>query len=280
MMKQTIPLVILVFVSILLIPTFCISFDINNAKYKRGTDFWTVDIPLLNYTSSYLIAFESLPTGWTMSGNSLLIPTAVTKYDGNYPLKVSVQGAAGILLRRTLLFKVSGSGLYLGDYPYDYTFQTAGSTLQSPSTLQGNFTGAYIQNGEGVTSLAINSSISGSLRTQYSNLPSDSDLDKIIDSADIVLITKTIQAVISSNLNCLAKMGYLSDFLGKINSYITIKGFRASDLLDIIKTANQTIITLQANINLYLGQIDGLKITSLKLQLNQALANLDAAYAL
>lgn len=64
------------------------------------------------------MVFESLPTGWKMSGNSLLIPNAVTKYDGNYPLKVSIQGANGVLLRRTLLFKISGSGLYLGDYPY------------------------------------------------------------------------------------------------------------------------------------------------------------------
>ncbi len=118
------------------------------------------------------------------------------------------------------------------------------------------------------------------MRTQYSNLPSDSDLDKIIDSADVVLITKTIQAVISSNLNCLARMGYLSDFLGKIESYITIKGFRASDLLDIIRTANQTIISLNGKVNEYLGQIDALKLTALKLQLNQALASLDAAYNL
>jgi len=128
-MKLSITLVFIIFVNLLLIPTFCINFDINNAKYKRGTDFWTVDIPLKDYDSSYLLAFESLPAGWTMSGNSLLIPTAVTKYDGNYPLKVSVQGAVGILLRRTLLFKISGSGLYLGDYPYEYNFQTVGSTL-------------------------------------------------------------------------------------------------------------------------------------------------------
>jgi hypothetical protein len=32
----------------------------------------------------------------------------------------------------------------------------------------------------------------------------------------------------------LAKLGYLSDFLGKIESYISIKGFRAKDLKTII----------------------------------------------
>jgi hypothetical protein len=117
-MKLPISLVLLIFVNVLLIPALCISFDINNAKYKRGTDFWTVDIPLKDHSSSYLLAFESLPAGWKMSGNSLLIPSAVTKFDGNYPLKISVQGAAGIILRRTMLFKISGSGLYLGDYPY------------------------------------------------------------------------------------------------------------------------------------------------------------------
>lgn len=66
-------------------------------------------------------------------------------------------------------------------------------------------------------------------------------MDKIIDAADIVQITKTIQSVISSNLNCLAKIGYLSDFLGKIESYISIKGFRADDLEDIIDLSEKEI---------------------------------------
>jgi len=73
-------------------------------------------------------------------------------------------------------------------------------------------------------------------------------LDKIIDTADIVLITKTIQSVIQSNLNCLAKMGYLSDFLGKIESYISIKGFRANDLKAIIEEAKKQIAFLQSKI--------------------------------
>jgi hypothetical protein len=51
-------------------------------------------------------------------------------------------------------------------------------------------------------------------------------------------------------------------------------------LLDIINTANKTIINLQSKINGYLGQINALQLSALQLQLNTALANLNAAYSL
>lgn len=46
-------------------------------------------------------------------------------------------------------------------------------------------------------------------------------------------------------------MGYLSDFLGKIESYISIKGFRAKDLKQIIDVAKAEIAKLQAKITDY-----------------------------
>lgn len=85
-----------------------------------------------------------MPTGWKSQGNSLAIPAAVTTYEGNYPLKVSVKTAAGVVLRRTLLFKFSGSGLFLGDYPYDYNFQSTSSSFSSSQSSSGT----YVKNSE------------------------------------------------------------------------------------------------------------------------------------
>jgi len=128
---------------IFVLPSLSIEFDVNNSKYKRGTDYWTVDVPVINISGAYSLSFENLPTGWKSVGNSLSIPSAVTTYEGNYPLKVSVKSAVGVVLRRTLLFKFSGSGLFLGDYPYDYNFQTTTSASSSSSS-----SGTYVKSSE------------------------------------------------------------------------------------------------------------------------------------
>jgi hypothetical protein len=260
-----------ILICIFVLPSMAIEFDVNSASYKRANDFWTVDIPVRNISLAYSISYENLPTGWKTQANSLLIPASVTKYEANYPLKVSVKSSAGIVLRRTLLFKLSGSGLFVGDYPYDYNFQ---STTSASSSVES--TGNYVKNSE---PLSTNITSTRTLRTEYNDLPSLTDLDKIIDTADIVLITKTIQSVISSNLNCLAKLGYLSDFLGKIESYVSIKGFRARDLNEIIENAKAEIIRLQGKVNDSQREIDGLGIPSLKTQLDRSLSSLDLAYA-
>lgn len=138
-------MLLVLLVCIIASPVMSIEFDIDNSKYKRGSDFWTVDIPVKDISGAYTISFESLPTGWKSQGNSLLIPSSVTTYEGDYPLKCSVRSSAGVVLRRTLLFKFSGSGLYLGDYPYDYNFQATTSGSQSGSTVS---TGTYVKNSE------------------------------------------------------------------------------------------------------------------------------------
>lgn len=129
-----------ILVCFLVMPSLSISFDIDNSKYKRGTDFWTVDIPVKDISGAYTISYESLPTGWKTVGNSLMIPSSVTTYEGDYPLKCSVRSLSGVVLRRTLLFKFSGSGLYLGDYPYDYNFQSTTSGSQVSTS-----TGTYVK---------------------------------------------------------------------------------------------------------------------------------------
>lgn len=211
-----------------------------------------------------------MPTGWKANERTLSIPASVTTYEGNYPLKVSVKTTAGVVLRRTLLFKFSGSGLFLGDYPYDFNFAAT-----SASSLSSSSSGTYVKNSEPLSTELVSTK---TLRTEYSALPTLADLDKVIDTADVVLITKTIQSVIQSNLNCLAKLGYLSDFLGKIESYIAIKGFRARDLRTIIDEAKAQISVLQGRITDSEKEINGLGIAALKIQLNKSLAKLQSAY--
>jgi predicted nucleic acid-binding Zn-ribbon protein len=38
-----------VLMALCLIPALAMEFDINNAKYRRGTEFWTVDIPITGF---------------------------------------------------------------------------------------------------------------------------------------------------------------------------------------------------------------------------------------
>lgn len=270
-----------VLMALCLIPALAMEFDINNAKYRRGTEFWTVDIPITGFSGEYTLSYENLPTGWSTSGKSLTIPSAVTKINADYPLRVNVRTSSETILSRTLLFKFSGSGLFLGDYPYDYTFNSnsrnSGSIHSSGSSFSSSSSsGSYVTTSEPLTTQVVSTRI---LRSEFDVLPSYSDLDKIIDAADVVLITKTIQSVIQSNLNCLAKIGYLSDFLGKIESYIVIKGFRAEDLAEIIAGARAEILRLEQRINEYQDDIAGLGIPALKIELSRSLARLEAAYA-
>ena len=161
----------------------------------------------------------------------------------------------------------------MGDYPYEYNFATTSGASSSSSSSSSS---TYVRNSEPLSTELVSTK---TLRSEYSALPSLGDLDKIIDTADIVLITKTIQSVIQSNLNCLAKLGYLSDFLGKIESYISIKGFRAKDLKTIIDEAKIQITTLQGRVTDSEKEINGLVIAALKIQLNKSLAKLQSAYS-
>lgn len=70
----------------------------------------------------------------------------------------------------------------------------------------------------------------------------------------------------------------MSDFLGKIESYIAIKGFRARDLKTIIDEAKAQIAVLQGRITDSEKEINGLGIAALKISLNRSLAKLQSAY--
>ncbi len=86
-------------------------------------------------------------------------------------------------------------------------------------------------------------------------MPSNYQLDQIINSADIVLITKTIQSIIASSLTCQSKVGYLSDFIGRIQSFIAIKSRRIDDIANIISAAKLAIDNYIIQINGYLANI-------------------------
>lgn len=75
-------------------------------------------------------------------------------------------------------------------------------------------------------------------------LPTRNQLDSLIDSGDIVSITQIVQQVIASTLTCTQKSSYLYDFLGNIQSYISIKGSQAGQLKNIITNSQAKIALL------------------------------------
>jgi hypothetical protein len=186
-----------------------VGFGLNQATYTKGPDYWDIFIPVNGYNSGkHDINIENLPSGWKSAGNILSILSSLVNSEITYPLKCIVNTNTGVILRRTILLKCSSNGIFLNDYPYDYNFNS-----QSSSSLSSS--GSYIKTSEKFSS-DYSSSSSSLLRKEFDSLPQYTDLDKLIENGDPVLIIKTIQSVMQSNLNCQAKLGYLSDFLGRI----------------------------------------------------------------
>lgn len=79
-------------------------------------------------------------------------------------------------------------------------------------------------------------------------MPSQKDLDEIIESGDAFAISKTIQLVITSELTCDQKIAYLSDFAGRIKSAIEIKTFALSQLKVVSEGAKTEITRLTEEI--------------------------------
>jgi hypothetical protein len=95
--------------------------DVNSATYKKVNDYWSVNVPCLGGVEPLRYSYESLPSGWGTDGNQIKIPGNMTKYSGNtYPVRTTISDRSGASLKRTFLIKISGSGLFVGDYDYDY----------------------------------------------------------------------------------------------------------------------------------------------------------------
>ena len=110
------------------------------------------------------------------------------------------------------------------------------------------------------------------------DLPTNSQLDAWINSADIVAIRQTIQKVIASTLTCTAKMQYLSDLLGRIETFIAIKKSQLQQHSQIFSSSSEQITSLRQQISTYTQNIINLNLPDLERQLQLALNQLQIAY--
>lgn len=62
------------------------------------------------------------------------------------------------------------------------------------------------------------------------SLPSSSQLDNFINSADIVSIKQLVQSVVTGGLSCAGKTQYLSDLLARMQTCIAIRSSQLSQL--------------------------------------------------
>jgi predicted nucleic acid-binding Zn-ribbon protein len=271
------------------------SFDLNSASYQSVSGFWDLFIPVTGGVNPLAYNYQSLPATWLQAGNNLEIPTAATSLGGTWAVKVIVSDALGNSLQRSLLIKISGGAIYIGDYPYSqvFTFTSSGAATVSPasSTLLTSSTSSSSTSSasNSASSSVVNSfgstpSTAGVISLQSAGtgsntaLPTDAQLDAIINSGDSVTITQTVQKVIASTLSCTQKTGYLDDFLGRIQSYIVIEQTQASQLANIITSSQKQISQLNDQINNYSNSITNLGIASLQGQLSSLLASLQTAY--
>ena len=214
-----------------------------------------------------------------------------------WALKCVVTDALGNRLQRSLVIKISNGGdPLIGDYPYDqtFTFSQDGAVLSIPtntaivtsSTHQKTTTStsSSSSNFDNGASFGSASSTTGAIALQASGtgvnvaLPTNAQLDVLINSGDVVKIRQTIQKVISSTLSCAAKGQYLSGFLGRIETFIAIKKSQVAGLTDILESTQAQIASLRAQIADFTQSIQDLNIPTLQAQLSSALDSLQAAY--
>lgn len=84
--------------------------------------------------------------------------------------------------------------------------------------------------------------------------------------------------MIISTLSCVSKSQYLNDLLGRIQTYIVIKGSQLSQLQGIMTTTKNQIDSLRIQIDNYTAAINNLGIPALQNKLNDILNNLQLAY--
>jgi hypothetical protein len=271
------------------------SFDLNSASYQTVSGFWQLGIPVVGGVNPLSYNYQSLPATWLQSGNNLMIPTAATSLGGTWAVKAIVTDSLGNSLQRSLLIKISGGAIYIGDYPYSqtFTFSASGAATVSPSssTLLTSSTSAPLSTSS--SSSIVNSNVNifgnptstaGVISLQSSGtgsntaLPTNAQLDTLINSGDSVSITQTVQRVISSTLSCTQKTGYLNDFLGRIESYASIKQTEANQLGNIIASNQNQITTFNNLITNYTASIASLGIPTLQGRLASLLVTLQSSY--
>lgn len=113
-----------------------LTFDLNSASYQSVSGFWDLTIPVTGGINPLTYSYQTLPATWIQNGNNLGIPTAAATIGGTWAIKVIVSDALGNQLQRSLLIKISGGAIYIGDYPYNqiFTFSASGAATVSPSS--------------------------------------------------------------------------------------------------------------------------------------------------
>ena len=188
-----------------------------------------------------------------------------------------------------MVIKISNGGdPLIGDYPYDqtFTFNQDGAIVSIPTntaiitsstsqkTTSSQSSTSSLNNG---ASFGSASSTTGAIALQASGtgvnvaLPTNAQLDMLINTGDVVKIRQTIQKVISSTLSCAAKGQYLSSFLGRIETFIAIKRSQVAGLNDILESTQAQIASLRAQIADFTQSIQDLGIPALQAQLSSAL---------
>lgn len=235
-----------------------------------------------------------LPTGWLISNNQFKIPSSCsTNYNYEYVSRCKVLDLQiGNFIERALSFKCGYNGYTISEKEYFYglTSYSSGSigtltgfdALKRLTTLASSFTGT-LNLGSLSTNLS-SGSYTGSLTGSYtgsnllSGLPTMFDCDKLINDGNIVEIVALIQKVVSSTIRCDAKIAYLNDLLGRINSGLSIKKESIAQLQALIDSITVQVQKLLAQITSLKSEKAALDLTGLKAQLDALMLKLKAAY--
>ena len=130
-MKSLLRIVVLMIISMMVASQ--LSIDLNGASYIVKEGFWHVDIPIKGGASPYIYTYQSYLSSWKQVGNLILIPAAAAEIGGEWVLRLIVTDALRNRLQRTILIKILGGGVYLGDYNYDQIVNLS-STNITPGT--------------------------------------------------------------------------------------------------------------------------------------------------
>ena len=112
----------------------------------------------------------------------------------------------------------------------------------------------------------------------FRKLPAFEQLDGIIVGADTLAISKTIQTVIVSSMDCDQKIAYLSEFFGRIQNNVKVKKLALKKLELLKDLAHQEIERLQEEVDRLNGERNTLELTELNKRLEVWIIKLEHAY--
>jgi hypothetical protein len=144
--------------------------------------------------------------------------------------------------------------------PLFFTTTQGSSSSVSTSSSSGQLTGAALQ-------------------AEIAKLPTNAQIDQIISAANIVEITKAIQQVISSKVDCDLKIDVLTNMLGRIRSAISMKTFNIEEIRRLLATLREEIARLNQEIDDLVARQGKNNLSGRRNDLTVALTRLEAAYA-